>query len=68
MYEGYELGNPSEPLTVIDCSTVPDDLEGLNIKVEDIFDEIDANDDGQINEEEGRAAMALARIALVPSA
>ena len=46
-------------MTVLDCSTIPDVLPA-DIKVEDIFDEIDANDDGQINEEEGRAAMACA--------
>ena len=53
------MGNPSEPVTVLDCSTIPDVLPS-DIKVEDIFDEIDANDDGQIGEEEGRAAMACA--------
>ena len=60
MYEGYEMGNTSEPVTVLDCSTIPDTLEDLDIKVEDIFDEIDANDDHMISEEEGRAAMACA--------
>jgi hypothetical protein len=54
------LGTSTEEVTVIDCSTVPDSLEGLDIKVDDIFDEIDANDDHMISEEEGRAAMACA--------
>ena len=52
LYVGVEIGQPSEPVTVIDCSTVPDVLPD-DTKVEDIFDEIDANDDGMIGEEEG---------------
>lgn len=54
------MGNSTEEVAVIDCSTIPNSLEGLDIKVEDIFDEIDANDDHMISEEEGRAAMACA--------
>ena len=44
---------------LLDCSTVPDELpEGL--RVEDIFEAVDADRSGQIDEKEGRAAMACA--------
>ena len=59
LYDSYQTGQTEEQVKVLDCSTVPDVLPD-DIKVEDIFDEIDANDDGMIGEEEGRAAMACA--------
>ena len=59
LYDSYQTGQTDEQVKVLDCSTVPDVLPD-DIKVEDIFDEIDANDDGMIGEEEGRAAMACA--------
>ena len=44
---------------LLDCSTVPDEVpEGL--KIEDIFEAVDADNSGQIDEKEGRAAMACA--------
>ena len=48
-----------EDKLLLDCSSVPDELpQGLNI--EDIFEAVDANNSGQIDEAEGRAAMACA--------
>ena len=50
-------GVDDKPL--LDCSTVPDEVpEGL--KIEDIFEAVDADNSGQIDEAEGRAAMACA--------
>ena len=48
-----------EEKVLLDCSTVPDEIpEGL--KIEDIFEAVDADRSGQIDEKEGRAAMACA--------
>ena len=45
LYDSYETGTTDKEVAVLDCSTVPDVLPD-DIKVEDIFNEIDANDDG----------------------
>ena len=44
---------------LLDCSTVPDELPA-GLSVEDIFEAVDADRSGQIDEKEGRAAMACA--------